>query len=90
MYTHLSNNYALILCHCMYVAQGTLIPGTIVSRRVTCGLSPINCVFNQIIKCNVSTESGIVDSLKGLLMSEHFLKPYSDEHVLASLLLKAF
>jgi hypothetical protein len=74
----------------LYVAKCTLIPGTLVSRLVTSGLSPINCVFNQITKCNVSTESGIVHSLKGLLMSEHFFKPYSDEHVLASLLLKAF
>jgi len=66
-----------ILCtHCMsvYVAKGTLIQGTFVNRLIESGLTSINCVVNQITKCKFSAESGIVDSLKGLVMSEPFLK----------------
>ena len=35
-------------------------------------------------------QDGVVDSLSYLVMQENFIKPYSEEHVLATLLLRAF
>ena len=81
-----------LCCHFMslYATKGILVPGTLVSRIVQSGLSPIDCVFNKIHKEAIPSECGIVDSLKALIMHEHFIKPYSEEHILASLLIRAF
>ena len=35
-------------------------------------------------------ESGTIDALKFLLMSENFIKPYFEEHILSYLLLRSF
>jgi hypothetical protein len=81
-----------LCCHFMslYATKSILIPGTLVSRIVQSGRSPIACLFNKINKESVSPECGVVDSLKALIMHEHFIKPYSEQHILASLLIKAF
>ena len=39
--------------------------------------------------CNTEYD-GIVDSLRFLIPSEHFLKPYADERIVAILLTKSF
>lgn len=75
---------------------GHLTKGSLLSRVIESGFSPINTIFKTpVFKTPVVSESnqyrcGVVDSLRHLLMHEHFLKPYSDEHVLAVLLTKAF
>ena len=37
-----------------------------------------------------STDCGIIDSIRYMIMHDNFTKPYSDEHALAVLLTKAF
>ena len=53
--------------------------------------SPVKCAFNfnQTVE-KAQTESGVVDTLRSLLMHEHFIKPYFEEHVMTALLLIAF
>ena len=76
----------------MHAAKDILIPGTLVSRVVKSSLSPIlpiNCVFNPSPREVVKSKCGIVDSLTNLSMTEIFIKPYSEEHILATLLVRA-
>ena len=51
------------------------------------GRSSIDCLFNKICKEAVSPEYGVVDSLKALIMHETFIKPYSEEYILAMILI---
>ena len=74
----------------MYIAKDKLIPGTLVHRLVSCGLSPTYCAFNNIRKQTWCNSSGIVDSLRSLIMHTNFIKPYSEQHVLSSLLIRSF
>ena len=74
----------------LYAIKGILIPGTLVCRIMQFGHSPIDCLLNKIYKEKVSPESWVVGSLKTLVMYEHFIKSYSEEHILASLLIEAF
>lgn len=74
-----------------YIMHGKLIPGTIVDRIVSYGMSPTQLLLNNTQYTVTSvTSDGVADSLRYLIMNENFLKPYSDEHVIASLLVKAF
>ena len=78
-----------------FILNGALIPGTLCERLVNCDLSPVLCCFNKRMLSSESTHSsfnncGLVDSLRTLLMHENFIKPYSDEHILATLLTKSF
>ena len=55
-------------------------------------LSPVKCLFRRVIP-NVIEEAhhdGVVESLRFLILHENFIKPYSSEHIIASLLTKAF
>jgi hypothetical protein len=72
-----------------YISRGSVIPGTLIGRLVESGLSPVSCAFNRFLIPR-NTESGIADSLRSLLMHENFIKPYSEQHVLAGLLTRAF
>ena len=67
------------------------VPGTLLHRLLTYNVSPVKLMFTyQKTLSPLESRNGIVDSLRYLLMHEHFLKPYSEENVLASLLVKAF
>lgn len=77
----------------LYVCNGTLIPGTLIDRVVQNGLSPTRCIFNSmnvLFNNSRSVSSGVVDSLRSLLMHSNFIKPYSEEHILTYLLLRSF
>ena len=71
-----------------------LVPGTLLHRIVALNISPIACLFTKKRwsdkEMPYQIENGITDSLKYLVMHDHFIKPYGDEHVLATLLTKAF
>ena len=77
----------------MYLTTGVTIPGTIMSRVVNMGLSPISHAFHKrtlprhIVPNGVD---GVVDSLRSLISHEQFIKPYSEEHTLVKLLTRAF
>ncbi len=70
---------------------GTVIPGELIDRVLQCGFSTIKCAihFNKRVKTD-QTESGVVDTLRSLLMHEHFIKPYSEEQIMTALLPRAF
>ena len=74
----------------MYALSGHIVPGTLLSRVVSMGLSPTVCIFRSYRKPKSDDDDGIVDSLRALIRHENFLKPYSEEHVLTSLLTRAF
>ena len=74
----------------LYISSGTLIPGTLVDRAVSLGLSPVRSAFVRYKRPSSSQNCGIVDSLRTLIMHEHFIKPYSEQHILTSLLTRSF
>jgi hypothetical protein len=75
-----------------YIADGTIIQNTIVGRILNYGLSPVSVAYQGAGAVRGLTQEmdGIAESLQFLPRHENFLKPYSDEHVLTQLLLKAF
>ena len=74
----------------LYFSKGELIHGALVERAVSAGLSPTRCAFVKYKKPTFVRECGVTDSLRTLLMHENFIKPYSEEQTLASLLTRAF
>ena len=56
--THLVSNF---------ISDGHVIPGTLIGRLIKFGLSPVACAFNKF-SLPSKTESGIVDSLRSLVM----------------------
>ena len=74
-----------------FILSGHVHKESLLGRVIKSGFSPVRLLFNKPNYTFLNTTScGIVDSLRGLIMHEHFLKPYSDEHVLGVLLTKAF
>ena len=76
-----------------YVNSRHLIPGTLIHRVVEAGFSPIKSLsIKQQFTAHRANNihDGIVDSLRHLVYHENFVKPYSEEHILATLLVKAF
>ena len=75
----------------LHITTGHIIKGTFVDKLLKMGISPIQTVFNAPSKVPYANkENGVIDSLKYLIMHEHFIKPYSEEHVLTTLLTKSF
>ena len=77
----------------LYTSSGILIPGSLVERIVRLGRSPTRCAFGPPSAHRVgdrSSPSGISDSLRAMIMHSNFIKPYSEEHILATLLIRAF
>ena len=73
-----------------YVLFGILTPGTLIERVVRTGHSPMQYVFSPPASSKyVPYENGHVDTLKVLLSSDNFIKPYSEEHLLVHLLTTA-
>ena len=75
----------------LYIAHGVVVSGTLLDRVIKAGGSPVDLIFNK--PCNNSQrlpQDGEVDNIVYLVMQENFIKPYSEEHVLATLLLRAF
>ena len=78
---------------CDYINSRHLIPGTSIHRVVGAGFSPIKCLsIEQQLTAHKANNihDGIVDSLRHLVYHETFVKPYSEEHILATFLVKAF
>ena len=48
-------------------------------------------VFNKVTQIHDNCyNDGIVDSLRSMIFSENFIKPWCNEHILVKLLTKAF
>ena len=75
----------------LYICKGIIIPGSLVSRILSMGKSPMYYMFNDFkstlpdFACN-----GHIDSIRNLIYHENFIKPYSNEHCLVALLTKSF
>ena len=74
----------------LYLCNGTIVPGTLISRLLSTGISPMSCILNNFsyMLPNFDYMNGHIDTLKYLLFHENFVKPYSDEHLLMYLLTK--
>ena len=74
-----------------YIITGKAEKGTLLDRVIKAGYNPINLILNKPkFKQNSTNEDGLVDSLRQLLHHENYQKPWSQEHLLANLLTKAF
>jgi hypothetical protein len=77
----------------LYLCNGKTIPGTLLHKVKALGHSPIASAFCKSKGPGFDfnhPEDGVVASLRYLLCHENYIKPYSTEHVLATLLTKAF
>ena len=77
----------------LYINTGVLIPGTIVHRICSLGLSPVNVMMNgSRLKLGTGnrTDNGVIDSMRHLLFNFNFNNPCSVEFSLLSLLTRAF
>ena len=76
-----------------HVSKGKLYPGTLVHRVKQQGQSSVLSAIRKTVPRSADTvmpEDGVIDSLKYLLCHEYYVKPFSDEYVLATLLTMAF
>ena len=74
-----------------YILTGKAETGTLLDRVIRAGHKPHNLILKKPkIEQNTTNEDGLVDSLKDLLHHENYQKPWSQEHMLANLLTKAF
>ena len=72
-----------------YVLYGILTPGTLIERVVRIGHSPMQCDLAQLPVLNMCHMKTHVDTLKVLLSSDNFIKPYSEEHLLVHIITTA-
>ena len=75
-----------------YVLNKKLYYGTLIEKLINDGFNPMDVAFNKMTLPPVpgDNEDGVVDSLKYLVTHENFMKPWSNEHIIACLLTKAF
>ena len=74
-----------------YLCKRKCIKGTLIDRLVKAGHDPLHLAFYKPAQyMKEQTEDGVVDSLKYLIFHENYIKPWSDEHFIATLLTKAF
>ena len=74
-----------------YITHGIRIPGTTFDRVLNYGVSPIDILCNSVHARHDSvTNDGVVDSLRMVLHSEHFIKPWCEEYILVKLLTRSF
>ena len=74
-----------------FIFYGKTVLGTLLDRVVSMGESPTKRAFNSqhIPETSVINNDGLVDSLRHLLFTDNFTKPYSHEHLLVHLLTTA-
>jgi hypothetical protein len=62
----------------VYISSRIVVTGTLVGKILLWGLSQLKCAFNgNAMKRAKSVESGVIDSLRNLVMHENFIVPYS-------------
>ena len=75
--------------------MGKSCKGTLLERILKLGANPIEVIFNKCpFTCSESNireqDDGVTDSLRYLLHHDNYNKPWSEQHILATLLTKAF
>ena len=75
----------------LFIFYGKTVPETLLDRVVSMGESPTKRAFNpqHVPKTSVTNNDGLVDSIRHLLFTDNFTKPYSHEHRLVHLLTTA-
>jgi hypothetical protein len=73
-----------------YLKSRTVVKGTILDRLIKTGYKPLKLAFEKQEMVIKPMENGLIDSLKYLLFHENYSKPWSSEHMLVTLLTKAF
>ncbi|KAK2180202.1 hypothetical protein NP493_453g00018 [Ridgeia piscesae] len=75
-----------------FIFYGETIHGTLLDMVVSMGESPTKRAFNSqhIYETSVTNNDGLVDSIRHLLFTDNFIKPYSHEHLLVHLLTTAY
>ena len=75
-----------------YIIEGNITKGTLLEKIVKAGYDPLQILFDkQNLRGSdhvVNEEDGVTDSLSFLLHHEDYNKPWSEEHMLATLLTK--
>ena len=67
------------------------IHGALISRVCNLGISPLGALLKNVKNVNVDVgDAGLVDSLRFLIHSDNYDKPWSTDHTLVRLLTKAF
>jgi hypothetical protein len=86
--TPASHLQAILLSN--FLLTGLTVKGTLINKLVTAGLCPLKVIFECPALKSFSEPNEVVDSLKYLVLHNIFIKPLSEEYVLATLLTKAF
>jgi hypothetical protein len=73
-----------------YIMHGILIPGTIIERLVRMGVSPSSLLSYTCSSHTYVPADGLVDSLRIILLSDNYIKPWSNEYMLVKLLTRSF
>ena len=77
-----------------YILGSPPVSGTLIDRVVKLNVSPVKGMLSKLspedLPLEEGNQDGVVESLRFLILQENFLKPYSSEHIIASLLTKAF
>jgi hypothetical protein len=73
-----------------YLLSGQTVKNSLLDRVIKAGYSPVELLLKPPRTPLCSIHDGIVDSLQFLVLNDNFMKPYSNEHFIAGLLLKAF
>ena len=76
-----------------FMSTGRTVNGTLLHKIVCNGYSSILAAFidpKTFYVTDTPHNNGIVDTMKYLLCQDNFIQPYAEEHVLLSLLTKAF
>ena len=70
-----------------FISDGTLFPGTLVERIVTSGVAPMSLLVHPHLPSRpVVKESGLADSLRCTLLSDNYVKPWSNEYFIVKFL----
>ena len=82
-----------LLAH--FILKGTTIKGTLLDRIVGEGVDPLDLITakstsTRPVRDTVGEEDGLVDTLRFLLLHDDYSKPWSEEHILVTMLTKAF
>jgi hypothetical protein len=73
-----------------YMSEGVVYQGTMVSKIIALGYSPVDVAFNLRKPMCHKPQDGVIESLEYLVYHENFIKPWGEEHVLVTLLTRYF
>ncbi len=75
----------------LFIVKDMLIPGTLIERIVKLGISPTSLLSSNVNHSNKHyATDGLVDSLRAILYSDNYIKPWSNEYLLVKLLTRSF